>query len=243
MRSQGQLNIPLTELICSLLPHAIFFCPTSETSFTHWVITFMSALQKLIRNEDLTGCLMPRKELYTCIVYVKVAVVSLLPTIAALWCLCAACLYVKHIDRWFPSICLFIQTVIPPICFLKLFVYTCQISCSNAAVPCVDSARWRLPRCSMTGCFAVSCSAQCVFLIQHLWVVSWLVSPETWMRVRLDLSWRGTFPPWKTFQSVKSPLLTRVTVEFIAWGSGFLLFTSLLSLFDLSMPLCFFHIW
>lgn len=146
----------------------------------------------------------------------------------------------KHIDRRFPSNCLLIQTVIPPICFLKLFVYTCQILCSNAAVPCVDSAQWRLPQCSMTGCFSVSCSAQCVFLTQHLWVASWLVSPETWMRVRLDLSWRGTFPPQKTFQSVKSPLLTRCTVEFMAWGSGFLLFTSLLFLFDLSMPLCFF---
>lgn len=138
IRSQGQLNIPLTELICSLLPHAIFFCPTSETSFIHWVITFMSALQKLIRNEDLTGCLTQGKELYTCIAYVEVAVVSLLPTIEALWC----CMFVfKHIDRRLPSNCLFIQTVIPPICFLKLFVYTCQISCSNAAVPCVDSAQ------------------------------------------------------------------------------------------------------
>lgn len=89
----------------------------------------------------------------------------------------------------------------------------CQISCSNAAVPCVDSAQWRLPQHSMTGCFAVFCSVQCIFLIQHLWVVSWLVSPETWMRVRLDLSWRGTFPPWKTFHSVKSPLLTSVLLS------------------------------
>lgn len=121
------------------------------------------------------------------------------------------CMFVfKHIDRRFPSNCLFIQTVIPPICFLKLFVYTCQISCSNAAVPCVDSAQWRLPRRSMTGCFAVSCSAQCVFLIQHLWVVSWLVSPETWMRVRLDLSWRGTFPPLEDFSVSEVTLVDKV---------------------------------
>lgn len=204
MRSQGQLNIPLTELICSLLPHAIFFCPSSKMSFTHWVITFMSVLQQLIRNEDLTACLMQGKEQYTCIAYADVAVVSLLPTIEALWCMC--CMFVfKHIDRRFPSNCLFIQMVIPTICFLKLFVYTCQISCSNAAVPCVDSAQWRLPQRSMTGCFAVSCSVQCVFLIQHLWVVSWLVSPETWMRVRLDLSWRETFPPGRLFSQWSHP--------------------------------------
>lgn len=121
------------------------------------------------------------------------------------------CMFVfKHIDRRFPSNCLFIQTVIPTICFLKLFVYTCQISCSNAAVPCVDSAQWRLPQCSMTGCFAVYCSAQCGFLIQHLWVVSWLVFPETWMRVRLDLSWRGTFPPLKDFPVCEVALVDKV---------------------------------
>lgn len=84
MRSRGQLNSPLTELICSLLPHAIFFSPSSETSFIHWVITFMSALQKLIRNEDLTGCLTQRRELYACIAYVELAIVSLLPTKEAL---------------------------------------------------------------------------------------------------------------------------------------------------------------
>lgn len=161
----------------------------------------MSALQKFIRNEDLTACLTQGKELYACAAYVEVAVVSLLPTIEAMWYLLAACFVFKHIDRWLPSNCLFIRTVIPTICFLKLFVYMCRISCKNAAVPCVDSAQWRLPRCSMTSCFAVSCSALCGFLIQHLWAVSWLASPETWMRVRLDLSWRGTFrPPQEDFR-------------------------------------------
>lgn len=67
-----------------------FFCPPSETSYTHWVITFMSDLQKLIRNEDLTGCLTQGKELHTCIVCVEVAVVSPLSTIEALWRLCTA---------------------------------------------------------------------------------------------------------------------------------------------------------
>lgn len=101
----------------------------------------------------------------------------------------------EHVDRRFPSNCLFIQAVILSICFLKLFLYTCQVSCSNTAVACVDSALWRLPPCSTTSCSAVSSSAPCTFLIQHLWVVFWLASPETWMRVRLDLSWLGTFPP------------------------------------------------
>lgn len=71
----------------------------------------------------------------------------------------------------------------------------CQVSCSNTAVVCVDSARWRLPPHSTTSCSAGSSSAPCAFLIQHLWVASWPASPGTWMRVRLDLSWLGTFPP------------------------------------------------
>lgn len=150
----------------------------------------------------------------------------------------------KHIDRRFPSNCLLIQTVIPPIWFLKLFVYTCQILCSNAAVLRVDSAQWRLPRCSMTGCFAVSCSAQCVFLIQHLWVVSWLVSPETWMRVRLDLSWRGTFPPRRLFSQWSHPCWQGVLLS--SWPEGVAFCYSLRCCFYLTcrcnyLPLLFFH--
>lgn len=106
----------------------------------------------------------------------------------------------------FPSSCLFIQATVPSICFLKLFVYTCQVSCSNAAVACVDSAQWRLPLCSTTSCSDVSSSAPCAFLIQHLWVVSWLASPETWTRVRLDLSWLGTLPPREFSVSEVTPL-------------------------------------
>lgn len=56
MRSLGVLNIPLIELICSLLPQVIF-CPIGEMSPAHLVVTFMSASLKLIMNEDLTACL------------------------------------------------------------------------------------------------------------------------------------------------------------------------------------------
>lgn len=179
----------------------------------------MSAMQKLIRNEDLTAFLTQGKDLYMCAAYVEVAFVSLLPTIEAVLYLWTACFVFKHIDRRFPSSCLFIPTVIPPICFLRLFVYTCQITCENAAVPCVDSAQWRLPRRSMISCFTVSCSALCVFLIQHLWVVSWLASPETWMRVRLDLSWWGTFrPPGRLLSQSSRPAWQGVLL--ISWSEG-----------------------
>lgn len=161
----------------------------------------MSASQKLIINEDLTACLVlgEKKKPWT-------------EHMHSIWrgCICLAAgnmwapLYLsvcvllceaEHIDWRFPSNCLFIQATVPSICFLKLFVYTCQVSCSNAAVACVDSAQWRLPLCSTTSCSDVSSSAPCAFLIQHLWVVSWLASPETWTRVSLDLSWLGTLPP------------------------------------------------
>lgn len=101
----------------------------------------------------------------------------------------------ERIDRRFHSNHLFIRAVILSVCFLKTFVSMCQVSRSNTAVVCVDSARWRLPRCSTISCSAGSSSAPCTFLIQRLWVGSWPASPETWMRVRLDLSWLWTFPP------------------------------------------------
>lgn len=119
----------------------------------------------------------------------------------------------EHINRWFPSNCVFIQAKIVSICFFKLFVYHCQVSCSNTAVVCVDSAQLRLPPRSTTSCSAGSSSAPCTFLIQHLWVVSWPASPETWMRVRLDLSWRWLSPPQESTQSVKSPWLTRCSAK------------------------------
>lgn len=179
----------------------------------------MSALQKLIRNEDLTAFLTQGKDLYICAAYVEVAFVSLLPSVEAELCLWTARFVFKRIDRRFPSNCLLIPTVIPPICFLKLFVYTCQITCENAAVPCVDSAQWRLPLRSMISCFIVSCSALCVFLIQHLWVVSWLASPETWMKVSLDLSWRGTFrPPGRLLSQRSRPAWHGVLLS--SWPEG-----------------------
>lgn len=150
-------------------------------------------------------------QLCTCLAYGEVAFVTLKTTYDCHWIypLCVFVFEAEHIDRWFPSNCLFIQALIPSVCFLKLFVYTCQVSCSNTAVVCVDSARWRLPPRSTTSCSTGSSSAPCTFLIQHLWAVSWPASPGTWMRVRLDLSWLGTFPPQESSQSVKSPCLTR----------------------------------
>ncbi len=157
----------------------------------------MSASQKLIINEDLTACLVRGEKkqncppLCTCVAYGEVAFVALQ---AAYEChcihpLCVCVFEAEHIDGLFPSNCLFIQAVILSVCFLKLFVYMCQVSCSNTAVVCVDSAPWRLPLHSTTSCSAGSSSAPCTFLIQHLWVVSWPASPGTWMKVRLDLSW------------------------------------------------------
>lgn len=67
----------------------------------------MSALQKLIRDEDLTVCLTLGKELYAWLAYVEVAVVSLLPTIEALWYLCTVCLYAHTLTGDFlPTVCL-----------------------------------------------------------------------------------------------------------------------------------------
>lgn len=137
------------------------------------------------------------RALCKCIAYGEVAFVALQAAYEChcIYPLCVFLFEAEHVDRRFPSNCLFIRAVILSICFLKLFVYMCQVSCSNTAVACVDSAQWWLPPRSTTSCSAVSSSAPCTFLIQHLWVVSWLASPETWMRVRLDLSWLGTFPP------------------------------------------------
>lgn len=182
---------------------------------------------------------------YKCIAYGEVAFVTLQATYECL-CIYPSCVFLfeaEHNDKRFPSNCLFIWAVIVSICFLKLFVYMCQVSCSNTTVACVDSAQWRLPPRSTTSCSAVSSSAPCTFLMQHLWVVSWLASPETWMRVRLDLSWLGTFPP-REFSVTEVPLLTSYTAEVFAWGSGFLLFTSTVSLLDMLIFITFcYFIW
>lgn len=171
---------------------------------------------------------------YKGIAYGVVAFVTLQATYEC-HCIYPSCVFLfvaEHINKRFPSNCLLIWAVIVSICFLKLFVYMCQVSCSNTAVACVDSAQWRLPPRSTTSCSAVSSSAPCTFLIQHLWVVSWLASPETWMRVGLIcLDWEPF--PQESSQSLKSPLLTRYTAEFFAWGSSFLLFTSTVSLLDM----------
>lgn len=38
------------------------FCPIGEMSLAHWVMTFMSACQKIIITEDLTACLVQGKK-------------------------------------------------------------------------------------------------------------------------------------------------------------------------------------
>lgn len=104
------------------------------------------------------------------------------------------CLRPSAMTEVFPSDSLLIQASILSVCFLKCFVSMCQVSCTSAALVCVFSARWGLPLCSTTSCLAGSCSAPCTFLIQRLWVVFWPASPETWMRVRVDLSCLSTLP-------------------------------------------------
>lgn len=64
------------------------FCPIGEMSLAHWVMTFMSACQKIIINEDLTACLVrgqKTKQKYqplcaTCVAYGEVAFVTLQAT-------------------------------------------------------------------------------------------------------------------------------------------------------------------
>lgn len=107
----------------------------------------MSASQKLIINEDLTACLVRGKNNYpplcTCLAYGEVAFVTLQATYErhCIYPLCVVVFEAEHIDRRFPSNCwsarLFIRAAILSVCFLKLFVYTCQVSCSNTAVVCV----------------------------------------------------------------------------------------------------------
>lgn len=186
------------------------------------------------------------RALYTCTAYGEVAFVTLQATYEChcIYLLCVFLFEAEHVDRRFPSNCLFMQAVILSICFLKLFVYTCRVSCSNTAVACVDSALWRLPLCSTTSSSAVSSSAPCTFLIQHLWVVSWLASPETWMRVRLDLSWLGTFPP-REFSVSEVTLVDKVYCRVFClrvWLSVFH-FTSVASLDILICGLLFLDDW
>lgn len=123
----------------------------------------------------------------------------------------------------------------------------CQVSCSNAAVVCVDSARWRLPPRSTTSCSSASSSAPCTFLIQHLWVVFWPASPGTWMRVRLDLSWLWTPPPIhkRALSQWSHPgwpgVVPRHSViwhEVFSQAIGCLLSTSSVSLLDICGLLC-----
>lgn len=96
------------------------FCPIGEMSLAHWVMTFMSACQKIIINEDLTACLVrgqKTKQKYqplcaTCVAYGEVAFVTLQATCECHWIypLCVFMFETKHIDKWFPSNCLFISS-------------------------------------------------------------------------------------------------------------------------------------
>lgn len=174
----------------------------------------MSASQKLIINEDLTACLVlgGKKSYLPCTEHMhsirRGSICYSAGNMRAPLYLSLVCFPVwgwAHREMISFQLSVY-PTTVPSICFLKLFVNTCQVSCSNAAVSCVDSAQWRLPLCSTTSCSDVSSSAPCAFLIQHLWVVSWLASPETWTRVRLDLSWLGTLPPREFSVSEVTPL-------------------------------------
>lgn len=160
-------------------------------------MTFMSASQKLIINEDLTA-LLCAWQLPTTVHMHSICSIYNTQATYVFHCIYPWCdLRFKTVStsRQFHSNCLFIQAMNVSIWFLKLLFTRVRSRVQAQHVVCVDSARWRLPPCSTTSCSAGSSIALCTFLIQHLWVVSWPASLGTWTRVSLDLSWLWTFSP------------------------------------------------
>lgn len=200
----------------------------------------MSALQKLIRNEDLTAFLTQGKHVHS-VCWGSICFSAAINRSRVVFMDCLFCIQAHR------------QAI-----SIQLSVYpNCNSSHMLFKVVCfhVSDHMWK---CSCSLCW--QCTVKAASALHDKLFHRLLLSPmrffdttplgriltrfsrdmdegEAWFVLTRHLS-----PSWKTSRSEKSPCLTRCTVEFTAWGSGFLLSTSLLSLLDLSMPLCFFHL-
>ena len=131
-------------------------------------------------------------------------------------CIYPLCVFVfeaeRRIDRRFPPDCLFIQALILSVCFLKLFVYMCQVSCSNTLLfvltvhgeGCLRAPRQAVPQAPPQPhalfWYNTSGSYPDPLLQRHGW---------GWGLICLD--WEPL--PQEGFQSVKSPWMTRCSAE------------------------------
>lgn len=196
----------------------------------------MSASQKLIINEDLTACLVQGGEkknknpsLCTCLAYGEVAFASWLPPHLSIVCFTTF----EHIDRLsvYPSHDSF-RMLLKVVCLHVsglLFRHGCCCLCWQCTVKAASVLHDKLFRRLLLSPMRFFDTTPLGRILTRF--SRDMDEGEAWFVLTGNLSLKRALSQWShpSWQGV----VPRHSVGFLAWGSGFLLSTSLVSLFDM----------